>query len=51
MYKGAFIPAFILIALYVLFIIGLAIFKPALVPALPPEARTYREPDGSSGMR
>ena len=34
-----------------LFIVGLAIFKPALVPALPPEARTYREPDGSSGMR
>ena len=51
MYKGAFVPAFILIALYVLFIIGLAIFKPAMVPALPPEARTYREPDGSSGMR
>ena len=51
MYKGAFIPAFALIAMYALFIIGLAIFKPALVPALPPEARTYREPDGSSGMR
>ena len=51
LYKGAFIPAFILIGLYVLFIIGLAIFKPALVPALPPEARIYREPDGSSGMR
>ncbi len=51
LYKGAFIPAFMLIGLYVLFIIGLAIFKPAMVPALPPEARTYREPDGSSGMR
>ncbi len=51
LYKGAFIPAFTLIGLYALFIIGLAIFKPSLVPALPPEARTYREPDGSSGMR
>ena len=51
LYKGAFIPAFILIGLYALFIIGLAIFKPSLVPALPPEARTYRQPDGSSGMR
>ncbi|AVR89278.1 TRAP transporter large permease [Thauera aromatica] len=51
LYKGAFIPAFALIGLYALFIIGLAIFKPAMVPALPPEARTYREPDGSSGMR
>jgi len=51
LYKGAFIPAFVLIGLYALFIIGLAIFKPSMVPALPPEARTYREPDGSSGMR
>src|SRR5690606_10297659 len=51
LYKGAFIPAFMLIGLYVLFIIGLAIFKPAMVPALPPEARTYREPNGSAGMR
>ncbi|CAH1747566.1 TRAP dicarboxylate transporter subunit DctM [Thauera humireducens] len=51
LYKGAFIPAFVLIGLYALFIIGLAIFKPSMVPALPPEARTYREPNGSSGMR
>ncbi|WP_341645663.1 TRAP transporter large permease [Thauera sp. SDU_THAU2] len=51
LYKGAFIPAFTLIGLYALFIIALAIFKPKLVPALPPEARSYREADGSSGMR
>ena len=51
LYKGAFIPAFALVALYALFIIGLAIFKPKLVPALPPEARHYREPNGRSGMR
>ncbi|WP_341650054.1 TRAP transporter large permease [Thauera humireducens] len=51
LYKGAFIPAFVLIGLYALFIIGLAIFKLSMVPALPPEARTYREPNGSSGMR
>ena len=51
LYMGAFIPSFVLIGLYVLFIISLAIFKPSLVPALPPEALTYREPDGSSGMR
>ncbi|EPZ13718.1 C4-dicarboxylate ABC transporter [Thauera terpenica 58Eu] len=51
LYKGAFIPAFALVALYALFIIGLAIFKPKLVPALPPEARHYREPNGHSGMR
>jgi len=50
MYAGAMIPAVMLIGLYVLFIIGLAIFKPAWVPALPPEARIYREPNGSSGQ-
>ena len=51
LYKGAFIPAFALVGLYALFIIGLAIFKPKLVPALPPEARHYSEPNGHSGLR
>ena len=51
MYKGAFIPAFMLMGMYVLYIVGLAIFKPASVPALPLEARTYREPNGSSGYQ
>ena len=51
LYRGAFLPAFMLIGMYVLFIIGLAMFKPKMVPALPPEARQYREPNGSSGMR
>jgi len=51
MYKGAFTPAFILVGLYVLWIIFLAIFKPQAVPALPPEARTLREPNGSAGYR
>lgn len=49
MYKGAFIPAFILVGCYVIYIVALAIFRPAAVPALPPEARIYREPNGSSG--
>ena len=49
MYKGAFLPGFMLMGLYVVYVMALAIFKPALVPALPPEARTYREPDGSGG--
>lgn len=51
MYKGAFLPAFMLVGMYALYIIALAIFRPSMVPALPPEARQYREPDGSSGMR
>ena len=49
MYKGAFLPAFMLVGCYVLYIAALAIFKPASVPALPPEARVYREPNGSGG--
>ncbi len=50
MYAGAMIPAFMLVGLYVLFIVGVAVFKPDWVPALPPEARIYREPNGSSGQ-
>jgi TRAP-type mannitol/chloroaromatic compound transport system permease large subunit len=49
MYKGAFLPGFMLMGLYVLYVVFLAIFKPSQVPALPPEARTYREPNGSGG--
>lgn len=51
MYAGAFIPGFVLTGLYVLFILLVSVFKPQFVPALPPEARTIREPDGSSGIR
>ncbi len=49
MYKGAFVPGFALMGLYVLWVVFLAIFKPSTVPALPPEARTFREPNGSHG--
>ncbi len=49
MYKGAFIPGFALMGLYILWVFALAIFKPQAVPALPPEARAFREPNGSSG--
>lgn len=51
MYRGAFLPAFLLIGLYTLYVIGLALFKPKMVPALPPEALKFREPNGTSGMR
>jgi TRAP-type mannitol/chloroaromatic compound transport system permease large subunit len=51
MYAGAFIPGFVLTGLYTGFIVLLALFRPKLVPALPLEARTLREPDGSSGNR
>jgi GntP family gluconate:H+ symporter len=51
MYKGTFIPGFVLTGLYTGFIVLLAIFRPKLVPALPAEARTIREEDGSAGLR
>ncbi len=50
MYKGAFIPGFMLTAMYVGWVVLLAIFRPAMVPALPPEARTIREDNGKSGL-
>ncbi len=49
MYKGAFIPGFILTAFYAGYVILLAIVKPTWVPALPLEARTFREANGKSG--
>ncbi len=49
MYAGALVPGLLLVGLYVLFVVVVAIFKPAMVPALPPEARIYREANGKSG--
>jgi len=51
MYAGAMVPGLMLVGLYLLFIAGVAIFKPAWVPPLPPEARIYTETNGSSGHR
>jgi len=51
MYAGAFIPGIVLAGLYTSYILLLSFVKPAWVPALPPEARTIREPDGSPGTR
>ncbi len=50
MYKGAFIPGFLLTGFYAGFVILLAFIRPAWVPALPPEARTIREDSGKSGL-
>jgi TRAP-type mannitol/chloroaromatic compound transport system permease large subunit len=51
MYAGAFIPGITLAGLYALYTIGVCTFKPHWAPALPIEARTLKEPDGSSGTR
>ncbi|HVL76949.1 MAG TPA: TRAP transporter large permease subunit, partial [Noviherbaspirillum sp.] len=50
MYRAALFPALLLVALYAGYILSVSIFKPKAVPALPPEARNLREPDGSSGV-
>ena len=51
MYKGAFIPGFTLAGLYMLYILGTTLFKPSWAPALPPEARVFKESYGRSGAR
>jgi len=40
MYTGAMIPGLVLTGLYALYILGMSIFRPASMPALPLEART-----------
>jgi GntP family gluconate:H+ symporter len=50
MYKGAFIPGFALTAMYVGYVVLLTFIRPNWVPALPAEARTIREDNGSSGL-
>ncbi|MFN9279699.1 MAG: TRAP transporter large permease subunit [Betaproteobacteria bacterium] len=51
MYAGALVPGLLLVGLYLLFIAVVALVKPAWVPALPQEARIYREPSGASGHK
>ncbi|MCZ4328979.1 TRAP transporter large permease subunit [Castellaniella denitrificans] len=50
MYKGAFLPGFALTGLYVLYVVAMAVFKPKSAPAIPPEARTFVEPNGGHGI-
>jgi len=51
MYAGALIPGLILVGVYLGFVVLVAFIKPKWVPALPAEARIYREPNGASGHR
>ena len=51
MYAGAFVPGIVLAAFYATYVLGTTIAKPGWAPALPQEARTLREADGSSGNR
>ena len=51
MYAGALIPGLLLVGLYLLFVAVVAFVRPTWVPALPQEARIYREDNGASGHR
>ena len=51
MYAGALIPGLLLVGLYLAFVAIVAMLKPGWVPALPQEARIYRESSGASGHR
>ena len=51
MYAGALVPGLLLVGLYLLFVVAVAIVRPSWVPALPLEARVYRESSGASGHK
>ncbi len=51
MYAGAILPGLLLAAMYAMFVAAIAIVRPDWVPALPPEARVFREANGHSGVR
>ena len=51
MYAGAILPGLMLAGLYAVFIGVIAIVRPQWVPALPPEARVFREPSGNTGIQ
>jgi len=51
MYAGALLPGLLLVGLYLAFIAVVAFVRPTWVPALPLEARIYRETNGSSGHK
>ena len=39
LFAGALVPAFALVAMYILYLIGMAVFFPKTSPAIPPEVR------------
>ncbi len=49
-YKGAFVPGFLLTGLYLGYVFLVTLWRPDRAPALPREARTVREEDGSPGV-
>jgi tripartite ATP-independent transporter DctM subunit len=50
MYTVAFLPSIMLTLSFMLLILFISFVRPSYVPALPPEALLYREPDGRRGI-
>src|SRR5439155_13765707 len=50
LYKGAFIPGFVLTALYIAYVLLITVLYPKWAPGLPVDAIGYREPDGARGV-
>jgi len=51
MYRGAMVPGLLLAGAYMVYVVIMAFVRPGKVPALPPEARIYAEPNGGRGLR
>jgi TRAP-type mannitol/chloroaromatic compound transport system permease large subunit len=51
MYAGGLVPGLMLVGLYATFVILVAFVRPSWVPALPKEARIYKEANGASGHK
>lgn len=49
LYKGALMPAMLLIGAYILWILIVTLIRPKAAPALPVEARVFRDANGHSG--
>ena len=49
LFRGAFLPGAMLTGMYCLWVFCISLIKPNAVPALPPEARTLRNANGSYG--
>jgi TRAP-type mannitol/chloroaromatic compound transport system permease large subunit len=39
LFAGAIVPGFALVAMYILYLVGMAVFFPHTSPAIPPEPR------------
>lgn len=50
MYRAAFVPGLVLTGLYVVYVAVIAVLRPSWAPAIPPDARIFREPSGRSGI-